>query len=57
MIRFKSEEDLEKAFQYAKHQLALEGMDLTEEDEKDIRAVATGKKTFEELINKIKKGK
>mgnify|MGYP001366199832 CR=1 FL=1 len=51
-----TEEELEKAFQHAKHQLHLEGMDITEEDERNIKAVLSGKMTYEELIEKIIKG-
>jgi hypothetical protein len=53
---FKTEEELEKAFQHAKHQLHLEGMDLTEEDERNIKAVLSGKMSRHELIKKILKG-
>ena len=51
---FKNEDELEKAFEYAKHQLALEGMHITEEEEKDAKAVLKGEMTREELIQKIK---
>lgn len=45
----------EEAIRYAMHQLALEGMPLTAEDEKYIRAVLSGEMTREQLIEKLKK--
>lgn len=50
---FKNKDELEKVFKYAKHQLALEGMHLTESEEKDVKAVLSGVITKEELIQKI----
>ncbi|SET80701.1 hypothetical protein SAMN05421676_108132 [Salinibacillus kushneri] len=47
---------LEKAFQYAKHDLEIEGFTLTKEDEKNMKAVASGEMTREELIEKLKRG-
>jgi hypothetical protein len=49
-------ERLEKAYQHAKHQLEVEGFIVTPEDEKDIKAVMSGKMTREHLIKKLKRG-
>ncbi|TFJ90642.1 antitoxin VbhA family protein [Lentibacillus salicampi] len=49
-------EQLEKAYQQAKHQLEIEGFTLTDDDEKVIKAVASGKMTIEELIEDLKQG-
>jgi hypothetical protein len=45
---------LEHALTYAKHSLYLEGMELTADDEHDIRAVLLGKMTRKQLIEKLK---
>jgi len=49
-------ERLEKAWQQAKASAEIEGFVFDEEDEKVIKAVASGKMTREELIEKLKKG-
>lgn len=47
--------NIDEAYEQAKHQTEIEGFTLTEEDEKDIKAVARGEKTIEELIEDLKK--
>ncbi|NIK13483.1 antitoxin VbhA family protein [Alkalibacillus almallahensis] len=46
--------ELEKAFQQAKHQLEIEGFALTEEDERNMKAVVTGEMSREKLIEQLK---
>jgi len=47
---------LDESYQKAKYQGELEGHVYTDEDEKVIKAVASGKMTREELIEKLKRG-
>jgi len=49
-----TEEEIRDAMKYAKHSLYLSGMPLTAEDEKDCKAVLSGKMTIEQLIEKLK---
>lgn len=49
-------ERLEKAWQQAKATAEIEGAVFTAEDEKVIKAVASGKMTKEELIKRHKRG-
>ena len=45
---------LKEALEYARHSLYLSGMDMTEEDMKNVMTVLTGKMTMQELIEKLK---
>ncbi|EST10249.1 hypothetical protein [Sporolactobacillus laevolacticus] len=45
---------LEDALKYAKHQLYLEGIPLTNEDEEAVRAVLSGKLTMKKLIESLR---
>ncbi len=47
---------LDEFYQRAKYQGEIEGHIFTDEDEKVIKAVASGKMTREALIEKLKKG-
>ncbi|MED2186040.1 antitoxin VbhA family protein [Bacillus wiedmannii] len=49
-MAFKSAEELNKAFEAAKATLAIEGMIITKEMEKVIKAKVTGKITHEQFI-------
>lgn len=49
-MAFKSEEELNKAFEAAKATLAIEGMIITKEMEKVIKEKLAGKITHEQLI-------
>ncbi|HDR7356076.1 antitoxin VbhA family protein [Bacillus wiedmannii] len=49
-MAFKSEEELNKAFEAAKASLAIEGMTVTKEMEKVIKERVAGKITHEQLI-------
>ncbi|MFB6730725.1 antitoxin VbhA family protein [Bacillus mobilis] len=49
-MAFKSEEELNKAFEAAKANLAIEGMIITKEMEKINKAKVTGKITHEQFI-------
>ncbi|EJQ53027.1 hypothetical protein A6279_15485 [Bacillus wiedmannii] len=49
-MAFKSEEELNKAFEAAKASLELEGMTITKEMEKVIKEKLAGKITHEQLI-------
>ncbi|HGH7177375.1 TPA: hypothetical protein ACJMKJ_005016 [Bacillus wiedmannii] len=49
-MAFKSEEELNKAFEAAKATLAIEGMTITKEMEKVIKEKLVGKITHEQLI-------
>ncbi|WP_151035464.1 antitoxin VbhA family protein [Bacillus wiedmannii] len=49
-MAFKSEEELNKAFEAAKASLELEGMAITKEMEKVIKEKLAGKITHEQLI-------
>ncbi|MEH7029078.1 hypothetical protein ACIQ7P_03455 [Bacillus wiedmannii] len=49
-MAFKSEEELNKAFEAAKESLELEGMTITKEMEKVIKEKLAGKITHEQLI-------
>ncbi|HDR7783935.1 MULTISPECIES: hypothetical protein [Bacillus] len=50
MTAFKSEEELNKAFEAAKATLAIEGMIITKEMEKVIKEKLAGKITRKQLI-------
>ncbi|HDR6300670.1 MULTISPECIES: antitoxin VbhA family protein [Bacillus] len=49
-MAFKNEDELNKAFEAAKASLAIDGMTVTKEMEKIIKAKITGKITHEQLI-------
>ncbi|MES5955606.1 antitoxin VbhA family protein [Bacillus fungorum] len=49
-MAFKSEEELNEAIEEAKASLAIEGMIITKEMEKIIKAKVTGKITYEQFI-------
>lgn len=47
---------LEKAFEQAKANMELEGYTITEEDEREILAVLSGKKKIHQLIDELTVG-
>lgn len=47
--------NIDESFKQAKHQLEIEGFTLTAEDERNMKAVASGKITRKQLIEKLKK--
>ncbi|WP_367888421.1 antitoxin VbhA family protein [Bacillus wiedmannii] len=49
-MAFKNEDEQNKAFEAAKASLAIDGMTVTKEMEKIIKAKITGKITHEQLI-------
>jgi hypothetical protein len=57
MMIEKDEKKLDNLFKKAQYQLELEGFQLTEEDEKAIKAVIRGDLSREALINNLKQNK
>ncbi|MGP4074218.1 antitoxin VbhA family protein [Piscibacillus sp. B03] len=51
-----SQEEFEQSFAHVKHQLEIEGFEVTEEDKEVIRKVAMGEMSREELIEQLKEG-
>ncbi|NIK13478.1 antitoxin VbhA family protein [Alkalibacillus almallahensis] len=48
-------DELDKAYQQAKHQLEIEGFTLTDEDEQNMKAVVRGDMSRKQLIEQLKR--
>lgn len=53
-MAIRDQKRLQRAFNYAKHSLELEGFKFDEQAEKNILAVLSGKMSRQDLINKYK---